>query len=150
MSNPMAPSTMAAAAKTNGGAVKVRSTKKKGSKFGIVPIEVAEAGLTGSALRVYIILAAYGYSVSQKAYPSVGTIACHLGIADTSVKRGLAELIERGLIANRGIHPHTGTVIYTLLDTDNLEKKGCKQSRRGRPLKMETPNVDVNIPRTSV
>jgi DNA-binding MarR family transcriptional regulator len=130
--------------------LKIRTTKKKGSKFGIVPIEVAEAGLTGSALRVYIILAAYGYSVSQKAYPSVGTIACHLGITDTSVKRGLAELIERGLIANRGIHPETGTVVYTLLDADNLGKKDCKQPRRGRPLKMETSDASVNKHRTSV
>jgi DNA-binding MarR family transcriptional regulator len=114
--------------------MKTRNSKNKGQRFGIVPIEVAEAGLTCSALGTYIMLAAHGFNNSQKAWPSVSTMACHLGVSDKSVERGLTELISHGLIEKAGIHEDAGTVIYRLLDTGHLVRKDCQKRKRGRPI----------------
>lgn len=66
--------------------------------FGVVPVRAACDRRLGQVtpLHVLVVLGMYRNTMTGECYPSVGTIAAHLGITRRSVQRHLDSLVEFG------------------------------------------------------
>jgi len=64
----------------------------------MVPHWLIEAGISGPALKLYVVLGEFANRRSKEAWPSRGKLAQRLSVSTRTVDTGMAELVEIGAV----------------------------------------------------
>ena len=95
----------------------MRVRRRRAHNFAAVPHKLArDSSLSDKALRVWLVLQCYADWDDDTCYPSMDTLSDDMGCSRSTVKRAVADLVERGLLLVESGQQAGKPNVYTVCD----------------------------------
>lgn len=107
---------------------RIRVRRKRQNGYAQIPYSVIrDSDLSDKALRMWLVLESYADWDDDTCYPSMTTLADHMGTTRQTIHRAQKELVERGLLEVESGQEAGTSNLYTVVDPPG----GCNTSVTG-------------------